>query len=517
MPDFPQQPSVGVPAWQALLVSNPNNPLSTTAQAQQFETGWQQAHQEAMAPLVAEMQRQTVEEAKQKLASLKAEQARQEAAGKIDQYDKQIKLALIRSHANLQSDPNHPANQALAQPQPPDPSQVPPPDPSQAQAPDQSQQPVVTEGAASPGLNPGLGLWSSRAAAPPKLSLPPAPPAPPAPKIALPLTPQASVAPKLALPTAPQASPAPDEIAVPDSGIPGLGALTASQIAALDKYQESQKPENQTHPLSALLAQLWGDQGVDAEAGTPIRQADQSEVNSLVSGLAKANATKGKGDNTPHLIPGMVTADGKPAVMTTKQLQDLATGGDGGNGTPPAFTPKVGATLQTRVGASMVSQDAEDAIRQSLSDPKVIAALGPISGRMTKISQWWGNPPPELQGLKGELEGFFLNTAGVHGMRNAVIAQHMYDENGQPKMEPEALLAAIHGLNVVPRAFVQHWGAGMPNPGPAKLALPLAASAGQTPTSGSQLSLDQAKQLLQQFGGDKAKARAYAQSQGYVF
>jgi hypothetical protein len=116
-------------------------------------------------------------------------------------------------------------------------------------------------------------------------------------------------------------------------------------------------------------------------------------------------------------------------------------------------------TENLRVTQAKTVNDTGNDLIKKLSDPQVVAALGPVLGRYTSLQQFIGDPPPEYTELAGEIESYALANMGVHGMRSAQGAQQIKDLLGS-KQTPASMIGAIKGLNSFSENFVKNSRAG---------------------------------------------------------
>jgi hypothetical protein len=131
------------------------------------------------------------------------------------------------------------------------------------------------------------------------------------------------------------------------------------------------------------------------------------------------------------------------------------------------------ATTANRLdSAKAVQQTGDDIIRQ-LSDPAVIAAVGPVMGRASKLSDLIGDPPPEFSELAGLIESYALANMGVHGMRSVEGAEKikaLLDGHHTP----ESLIRGIKGLSGFSQHFLENAGRGGPSGGAQSVGRPTA-------------------------------------------
>lgn len=140
-------------------------------------------------------------------------------------------------------------------------------------------------------------------------------------------------------------------------------------------------------------------------------------------------------------------------------------------GSTMAGKSSANATIATRVAsAETVNQVGSDLIRK-LSDPAFARTVGPAMGRVSKLSDFIGNPPPEFSELAGQIESYALANMGVHGMRSAQGAE-MIKKLLEQHHTPESLAATIRGLNDFSTRFVQNNKPGATAVAPATKAAP---------------------------------------------
>jgi len=136
--------------------------------------------------------------------------------------------------------------------------------------------------------------------------------------------------------------------------------------------------------------------------------------------------------------------------------------------TPPPDHPKgielgtkpLAGQERTRAQAGNAALESSVQIQQMLKDPKVAEALGPLEGRKVTFEQIIGNIPPEMSKLKSALEGYALNTMGVHGMRSAQEAHRLISDALPTKFNAASLVSSLEGLNEVPLS----WASKLPPP-----------------------------------------------------
>lgn len=146
-----------------------------------------------------------------------------------------------------------------------------------------------------------------------------------------------------------------------------------------------------------------------------------------------ANPLPGTVSSQSVVVRG-VDADGNP---TTQIVQKVP-------GTTIRSAPS--ATIQNRTASAKVALQLSDDIEQKLQDPNYLKAIGPILGRYSQVQDWWGDPPPELRELKGMAKGYSDAMTSVHGYRSPENAARIA-ELLSTKSTPEAIIAALHGLN----------------------------------------------------------------------
>lgn len=123
-------------------------------------------------------------------------------------------------------------------------------------------------------------------------------------------------------------------------------------------------------------------------------------------------------------------------------------------------TKPIAGQERTRAQAGNAALESSVQIQQMLKDPKVAAALGPLEGRKVTFEQVLGTIPPEMTKLKSALEGYALNTMGVHGMRSAQEAHRLITEALPTKFNAASLVSSLEGLNEVPTS----WASKLPPP-----------------------------------------------------
>lgn len=128
-------------------------------------------------------------------------------------------------------------------------------------------------------------------------------------------------------------------------------------------------------------------------------------------------------------------------------------------------------TIQARLAsAEAVNQTGTDIITK-LKDPAYAGVVGPAMGRLGKVRDWLGDPPPELAELAGLIESYSLANMGVHGMRS-VQGSEKINKLLDAHHTPESLIAAINGLQGFSTHFMQNEGRagqGSPRSGPKRL------------------------------------------------
>lgn len=162
--------------------------------------------------------------------------------------------------------------------------------------------------------------------------------------------------------------------------------------------------------------------------------------------------------------------------MTNGSASPITLGGQNLGGKTPA-----NAALDTRLKTAKAVVETGNDIVQMLSDPKVIAQLGPAMGRYNSVADFIGNAPPDFKKLAGMIESYSLANMGVHGMRSASGAEAIKNTLGQTRSTPEAMIGAIQGLN----GFANHLLEDNP-------------TAGQTGSSGPKPT---AADLIKKYGG----------------
>ncbi len=123
-----------------------------------------------------------------------------------------------------------------------------------------------------------------------------------------------------------------------------------------------------------------------------------------------------------------------------------------------ALKPKTGQTVESRLqSAQAVAQTGNDIIKR-LSDPAVMAKLGPAMSRYNTVADFVGNPPPEFSELAGLIESYSLANMGVHGMRSNTGAEAIKGTLGLNRHTPESIIATIRGLNGFANHFMENNG-----------------------------------------------------------
>lgn len=121
------------------------------------------------------------------------------------------------------------------------------------------------------------------------------------------------------------------------------------------------------------------------------------------------------------------------------------------------FEHGASATTETRLASAQAVNQTGDDIIAKLSDPKVIATVGPAMGRASKLSDLMGNPPPEFTELRAMIDSYALATMGVHGMRSSVAADKI-KQLMDGHHTPESLIAAVKGLSQFSNHFMENEG-----------------------------------------------------------
>lgn len=117
------------------------------------------------------------------------------------------------------------------------------------------------------------------------------------------------------------------------------------------------------------------------------------------------------------------------------------------------------ATVANRTATAKVLQQVGGDIVSQLRDTNTSKLLGPAMGRYNSLQDFIGNPPPEFARLAGRIESYALANPGMHGMRSSEAAQRI-KEMLSSKKTPEAIAAAIEGLNDFSDHFLENEGEG---------------------------------------------------------
>jgi hypothetical protein len=131
--------------------------------------------------------------------------------------------------------------------------------------------------------------------------------------------------------------------------------------------------------------------------------------------------------------------------------------------------PKTPSASEERVTkqAGRTVHGANDLLGE-LQNPEVANRLGPVMGRITKLSQAWGNPDPQVQEFMAHLESWLALQPALHGFRGINALDHFEKLVGSPITTPEALAAAIRGITKTAKTFTPSG----PPPSPAAATTP---------------------------------------------
>lgn len=193
------------------------------------------------------------------------------------------------------------------------------------------------------------------------------------------------------------------------------------------------------------------------------KQEDTSEKLQLQQQLADAKATN------PKLFPvDTIDENGRSVrkYLTADEVQGQT------------FRKPPNATTANRLdSAEAVSQTGNDIITQ-LSDPAVKAQLGPVMGRYNSLREFFGNPPPELAHLAGEIESYAFANMGIHGMRS-VQGSNQINAMLDRRHTPESMIEFVKGLQKFSTNLLEGQGRKVPG----ATATPAAAAAGAAPAA----------------------------------
>jgi hypothetical protein len=190
---------------------------------------------------------------------------------------------------------------------------------------------------------------------------------------------------------------------------------------------QDERPAVETGPL------LPGDTGA-AKAKGYIKTASAKQINERTDNerQAKAEADRVAREmaTTTETNRHNRAMENKPQAASTVTIQTVDNEGNPVTRVVPKseaigkdYKKGPSATTANRLdSAKAVQQTGDDIIRQ-LSDPAFIAAVGPVMGRASKLSDLIGDPPPEFSELAGLIESYALANMGVHGMRSAQGAE----------------------------------------------------------------------------------------------
>jgi len=220
-------------------------------------------------------------------------------------------------------------------------------------------------------------------------------------------------------------------------------------------------PDNVKQFIQAQQAS--GDNSLPAELFKPTESTTEPIIRVSRSGVTSTigNAPKGAhivNEPAPPANPSAgiigvqtVGPNGEP-VTKYMSKEDALKGG--------SFAKPQGQTVQNRIESAKAVQQTGNDIITKLSDPAYASKVGPVLGRYHNLQDFIGNPPPEYADLAGNIESYALANMGVHGMRSAQGAE-MIKRMLDQKHTPEALIAAVKGLNNFSQHFIENTG-GMP-------------------------------------------------------
>lgn len=117
-----------------------------------------------------------------------------------------------------------------------------------------------------------------------------------------------------------------------------------------------------------------------------------------------------------------------------------------------------GATEENRTKQAGRVQIGAAELLDELKDPETTKGLGPAMGRITKLSQLVGNPDPQVQEFLAHLESWLALQPALHGFRGINALEHFEKLAGGPITTPEALAAAIRGINKTAKTFTPNAG-----------------------------------------------------------
>lgn len=175
-----------------------------------------------------------------------------------------------------------------------------------------------------------------------------------------------------------------------------------------------------------LLSQLHAD----------TRGADNNAAKRYAADAASSRAIQ-------SVFTGNYTDDGTPIMAWTRKA-DLT-------GTETLKTPSATEERVTKQAGRV--QIGAGELQQELKDPNIRAQLGPIMGRYNSLAEWYGAPDPELTEFKAHLASWMALQPALHGFRGIGAMEHFEKLAGAPITTPEALEAAIRGINKTAKTF----------------------------------------------------------------
>jgi hypothetical protein len=234
----------------------------------------------------------------------------------------------------------------------------------------------------------------------------------------------------------------------PLHGIPVGPEWNEEQYAPILEALAPKPPETRFQPVTTAA----GIQPFDPSKGTlgdVIGQPPAPKPEKTLADLEAEAAARARGTRAGAPPEGpkgtwttMEDAEGNPVLFntTTQEVKPF----------PAGVRPKPGTTEANRIAASVAALEVSRAVRDYIDKNRKV--LGPLTGRYKTLGAAVGAADPIALRLMGELKSYAALQPQIHGFRNIQFVRDIETQIANIRMDPDALIAGIEGIDAAAKA-----------------------------------------------------------------